>query len=147
MIQVAAIIAIVFGVIGKIGALFATIPTPIIGGVFYVMFGLISAVGISNLQVVDLNSSRSALGFGNPTLIFSIIGKTIPQRQKSTMGNNENSISNHCFRKSQMSPEQPPTTVWCPRPGSCPLRAGFSKYGAPVTRASVGPPRLLYFSI
>ena len=58
VIQVAAIIAIVFGVIGKIGALFATIPTPIIGGVFYVMFGLISAVGISNLQLVDLNSSR-----------------------------------------------------------------------------------------
>ena len=61
MIQVAAFIAIIFGVIGKIGALFATIPTPIVGGVFYVMFGLITAVGISNLQLVDLNSSRWVL--------------------------------------------------------------------------------------
>ena len=58
VIQVAALIAIVFGVIGKVGALFATIPEPIVGGVFYVMFGLITAVGISNLQHVDLDSSR-----------------------------------------------------------------------------------------
>ena len=60
MIQVSACIAILFGVIGKIGALFATIPTPIIGGVFYVTFGLIAAVGISNLKTVDLDSSRWA---------------------------------------------------------------------------------------
>ena len=58
MIQVAALIAIIFGVVGKVGALFATIPEPIVGGVFYVMFGLITAVGISNLQHVDLDSSR-----------------------------------------------------------------------------------------
>ena len=58
VIQVAALIAIVFGVIGKVGALFATIPEPIVGGVFYVMFGLITAVGISNLQHVNLDSSR-----------------------------------------------------------------------------------------
>ena len=58
VIQVAALIAIIFGVVGKVGALFATIPEPIVGGVFYVMFGLITAVGISNLQHVDLDSSR-----------------------------------------------------------------------------------------
>lgn len=39
------------GMFGKIGAVFASIPTPIIGGMFLVMFGIITAVGVSNLQV------------------------------------------------------------------------------------------------
>ena len=30
---------IIFGVIGKLGALFVTIPSPVIGGVLMVMFG------------------------------------------------------------------------------------------------------------
>jgi len=31
---------IVFGMLGKFGALFVTVPDPIIGGVFMVMFGM-----------------------------------------------------------------------------------------------------------
>lgn len=42
---------ILMGILGKIGAIFATIPTPVIGGMFPVMFGVIAATGISNLQV------------------------------------------------------------------------------------------------
>ena len=37
---IASIIMILFGIIGKFGALFATIPHPVIGGVFIVMFGM-----------------------------------------------------------------------------------------------------------
>ena len=48
-----------FGLLGKIGALFVSIPDPIVGGVFMVMFGMIAAVGISNLQFADMNSSRN----------------------------------------------------------------------------------------
>ena len=51
---------ILIGVCSKIGALFVTIPEPIIGGIFSVMFGIITAVGLSNLQFVDLNSTRSS---------------------------------------------------------------------------------------
>ncbi len=36
----------VVGVLGKIGALFVSIPDPIVGGVFMVMFGMVAAVGI-----------------------------------------------------------------------------------------------------
>ena len=43
------------------GSFFLTIPSPIVGGIFCVMFGMIAAVGLSNLQFVDLNSSRSKL--------------------------------------------------------------------------------------
>ncbi|XP_077424458.1 xan_ur_permease domain-containing protein [Vanacampus margaritifer] len=55
---------IVMGVFGKVGAIFATIPSPVIGGMFMVMFGVISAAGISNLQYSDLNSSRNIFVFG-----------------------------------------------------------------------------------
>ncbi|XP_053109866.1 solute carrier family 23 member 1-like [Hemicordylus capensis] len=62
------------GMFGKVGAVFASIPTPIIGGMFLVMFGVITAVGVSNLQYTDMNSSRNLFIFG-----FSIFaGLTIP---------------------------------------------------------------------
>ena len=64
----------VIGVLGKIGALFTAIPDPIVGGVFLVMFGMISAVGVGNLQYVDLNSSRNLFIAG-----FSLmIGLALP---------------------------------------------------------------------
>ncbi|KAJ1166463.1 hypothetical protein NDU88_006865, partial [Pleurodeles waltl] len=43
------VMMLLMGVFSKIGAVFATIPTPVIGGMFLVMFGVIAAVGISNL--------------------------------------------------------------------------------------------------
>jgi len=39
VIQVEAAWMLLFGVLGKLGALFVTIPEPVIGGVFLVMFG------------------------------------------------------------------------------------------------------------
>uniref|UniRef100_A0A8D2L0A7 Solute carrier family 23 member 1-like n=1 Tax=Varanus komodoensis TaxID=61221 RepID=A0A8D2L0A7_VARKO len=63
------------GMFGKVGAIFASIPTPIIGGMFFVMFGIITAVGVSNLQYADMNSSRNLFIFG-----FSVFaGLTVPQ--------------------------------------------------------------------
>ena len=62
------------GVLGKFGALFVIIPDPIVGGVFMVMFGMIAAVGISNLQFADMNSSRNLFIVG-----FSIVfGLALP---------------------------------------------------------------------
>eukprot|EP00058_Branchiostoma_floridae_P015222 XP_002600710.1 hypothetical protein BRAFLDRAFT_83451 [Branchiostoma floridae] len=72
VIQVGGIIMIVLAVFGKFGALFTTIPDPIIGGLFCCTFGMVTAVGISNLRHVDLNSSRNLfiLGF---SLIFGLV--------------------------------------------------------------------------
>ena len=39
MVQICGIIAIVLSVFGKFAALFVTIPLPIVGGMFMVMFG------------------------------------------------------------------------------------------------------------
>ncbi|EDO49566.1 predicted protein, partial [Nematostella vectensis] len=64
VIQYAGLILVVLGVVGKIGALFTIIPDPIVGGVFMVMFGMVAAVGISNLQFINLNSSRNLFIIG-----------------------------------------------------------------------------------
>ncbi len=64
VIQFGAGIMIVLGLFGKFGALFATMPAPIVGGMYCVMFGMIAAVGLSNLQFVDLNSSRNLFVIG-----------------------------------------------------------------------------------
>lgn len=59
VVQVGAIIMIVLASFGKFGALFTTIPEPIVGGMYCAMFGMIASVGLSNLQFVDLNSARN----------------------------------------------------------------------------------------
>nr|XP_055035422.1 solute carrier family 23 member 1 [Misgurnus anguillicaudatus] len=65
VIQYGAGIMLILGTIGKFTALFASLPDPVLGGMFCTLFGMITAVGLSNLQSVDLNSSRNlfVLGF------------------------------------------------------------------------------------
>ena len=65
VVQTGAVLMIILAVFGKFGALFTTIPGPIVGGMYCAMFGMIAAVGLSNLQFVDLNSARNLfiLGF------------------------------------------------------------------------------------
>lgn len=65
VVQTGAVIMILLGMVSKFGALFTTIPQPIVGGMYCAMFGMIAAVGLSNLQFVDLNSARNLfiLGF------------------------------------------------------------------------------------
>ncbi|KAJ8381806.1 hypothetical protein SKAU_G00025840 [Synaphobranchus kaupii] len=55
---------VIMGIFGKVAAIFTTIPTPVIGGMFLVMFGVISAAGVANLQYADMNSSRNIFIFG-----------------------------------------------------------------------------------
>ena len=79
VIQFGGLFMVVLAVLGKFGALFATIPEPIIGGIFIIMFGMVTAVGLSSLQFVDLNSARNLFVTG-----FSIfIGLVIPKWIKS----------------------------------------------------------------
>ena len=91
MIQYGSLVMMVVGVVGKFGALFVSIPDPIVGGVFMVMFGMIVAVGISNLQFADMNSPRNLFIVG-----FSILfGLALPHY----MTNHPNAIATgkiHC---------------------------------------------------
>ncbi|XP_061596470.1 solute carrier family 23 member 1 isoform X2 [Cololabis saira] len=74
VVQYGAGIMLLLGSVGKFTALFASIPDPILGGMFCTLFGMITAVGLSNLQLVDLNSSRNLFVLG-----FSMFfGLTLP---------------------------------------------------------------------
>ena len=64
VVQIGALVMIVVGYFGPVGQLFATIPAPIIGGLYIVMFGQIAAVGLSQLKYVDLDSNRNVFIVG-----------------------------------------------------------------------------------
>ena len=64
VVQVGALFMLALGTFGKFGALFTTIPQPIVGGMYCTMFGMIAAVGLSNLQFVNLNSARNLFIIG-----------------------------------------------------------------------------------
>lgn len=72
VIQWAAGIMIVQGVISKLGAIFIMIPDPVVGGLFCVMFGMIAAFGLSALQYVDLKSARNLYILG-VSLFFPMV--------------------------------------------------------------------------
>ena len=85
----------IFGMLGKFGALFVTIPDPIIGGVFMVMFGMITAVGISNLQYADMNSSRNLFIVG-----FSLVfGLAVPHYMSDHMDAIQTGMNNMALQK------------------------------------------------
>lgn len=71
----AAIFAIVLAFIGKIGALLATIPVPVMGGIMLLLFGIITVVGIKTIANanVDLNCPRN-LAIAAIILVFAIGG-------------------------------------------------------------------------
>lgn len=72
VIQWAALIMILQGVINKFGAIFIMVPDPVVGGLFCVMFGMITAFGLSALQYVDLRSSRNLYIIGI-SLFFPLV--------------------------------------------------------------------------
>ncbi len=55
---------VVFGLIAKFGAIVATIPSPIVGGAYLALFGLIAAIGLSLLRRIDMDSQRNLLIVG-----------------------------------------------------------------------------------
>ncbi|ADB59901.1 Xanthine/uracil/vitamin C permease [Haloterrigena turkmenica DSM 5511] len=85
VVQLGAVVMLLFGFIGYFGQLVATIPDPIVGGLFIAMFAQIVAVGVSNLRHVDLDSSRNTFVIG-----FALfVGLAIP----AYMGNFESTIA------------------------------------------------------
>ncbi len=59
VVQISAVILVLLGLFGKFGAMAASIPIPIVGGLYCALFGLISAVGIRELARADLNVDRN----------------------------------------------------------------------------------------
>lgn len=112
VIMGAAIFAVLFSFIGKLSALIQSIPRPVLGGISFLLFGVIAASGLKILveNKVDFNKKRNlmiasvilVIGIGNavlkisPSLEFSgltvasvlgiILNLVLPQEAKSEKG-------------------------------------------------------------
>lgn len=89
VIQWAAFIMILQGIIGKFAAIFILIPDPVVGGLFCVMFGMIIAFGLSTLQYVDLRSSRNLYILGLSIFFPMVLCKWIQEHPDSINTGNE----------------------------------------------------------
>lgn len=88
VIRIAAVFAIILGFIPKVSSVISTMPASIIGGVSFMLYGMISAIGVRNVveNKVDLTKSRNliiagvifvcGLGFSNG-LTFNVAGVSI----------------------------------------------------------------------
>jgi uracil permease len=76
IIQGAAVIAIILGLFGKMGALIHTIPVPVMGGISILLFGMIAAMGIRHVieERVDLTNMKNLIVAG----VIFIIGVGYP---------------------------------------------------------------------
>jgi len=75
VVNIGAVVLIFLGVFGKFGATVATIPTPIIGGLYTTLFGLIAAIGISTAAKADLSSMRNMMIIG----FILFMGLSVPE--------------------------------------------------------------------
>ncbi|KAH7278382.1 hypothetical protein KP509_38G038700 [Ceratopteris richardii] len=75
VVQIASGFMIFFSLFGKFGAIFASIPQPIVAALFCILFSKIVACGFSFLQFVNVNDGRSMFILG-----FSVfMGISVPQ--------------------------------------------------------------------
>lgn len=61
VIRIAAVVGILFSVLGKISAILKTIPSAVLGGIMLLLFGTIASVGINSLikNKVDMGNTRN----------------------------------------------------------------------------------------
>ena len=64
VVRTGAILLILMSFVTKIGALVATMPSPVIGGAYIALFGTIGALGIQVLMRADMGSQRNVLIVG-----------------------------------------------------------------------------------
>ena len=81
VIQTAAWLMLVLAVFGKFGALFTSIPSPVVGGMYCVMFAMITGIGLSSLQFINLNSPRNLFIVG--AALF--MGLSVPEYVAANM--------------------------------------------------------------
>lgn len=61
ILRIAAVFAIIMGLIGKFGAVLQTIPTPVLGGISFILYGMIASIGLRSLVTskTDFTQSRN----------------------------------------------------------------------------------------
>jgi len=78
VIRIAALLAICFSCIGKISAAILTIPTPVMGGITMLLFGVIAVQGFRIFvdQKVDFSKNKNMV-LGAVTFIIGVSGASI----------------------------------------------------------------------
>lgn len=79
MLVIAGILATVFGILGKFGAVMTSVPAPALGGISLAMTGVLCSIGVSAFQEIELRSSRNQVVIG--VSIFVAIVMAEWQRQ------------------------------------------------------------------
>lgn len=59
IIRLSAVIAILLGFIPKVSAIISSMPTAIIGGISFILYGMISAIGVRNMYENNVSLSKS----------------------------------------------------------------------------------------
>ncbi|XP_028199507.1 nucleobase-ascorbate transporter 1-like isoform X3 [Glycine soja] len=75
VVQISAGFMIFFSILGKFGAVFASIPFPIFAALYCILFGLVASIGISFLQFTNMNSIRNLIIIG----LTLFLGISVPQ--------------------------------------------------------------------
>ena len=79
VMRIAAVFAILIGLIPKLGAIIATIPGSLIGGISIILFGMIAAVGVRTVVENNVNFEKPRnLIIAATILILSLGGVSIP---------------------------------------------------------------------
>ena len=83
----AATIAILLGFVGKLGALLQSIPTPVMGGISMVLFGIIASSGIRTLveSGIDFTHQRNLI-ISSVILVMGIGGASLPLFSQASWG-------------------------------------------------------------
>jgi uracil permease len=79
IMQIAAVFAIILGLVPKLGAVISTIPTAVIGGISIILFGMIAAIGARTLieNHVDFKASRNLI-VAAVILVLGLGGAVLP---------------------------------------------------------------------
>ena len=77
----AGFIFVICGLFGKVGAIFTMLPDPVLGGTVVLSFGMVTAVGLSTLQFVDLSSGRNLCIIGSSLLIGLMVPRYLEENK------------------------------------------------------------------
>ncbi|MBL3538331.1 solute carrier family 23 protein [Aminivibrio sp.] len=85
VVRTGAVLLILMSFVTKLGALVATMPSPVIGGAYIALFGTIGALGIQVLMRADMGSQRNVLIVGFAFLMAMGLPGWIEQNQSLFM--------------------------------------------------------------
>jgi uracil permease len=79
VMRIAACFAIVLSIIPKLGAFISTVPSPVVGGISIVLFGMIASIGVRTVveNAVDFKKSRNLI-IAAVILVLGLGGATLP---------------------------------------------------------------------